>query len=315
MPGSDAARSALFALASGLISAALVLASQAGNFSLMVLLALAPLPLFAGGLSAGTLTCLAAGLAGAVAVTAGLGTTDGAIYIGVAAAPAAILVRRALRPVRQGDAAPAWRSGGGLLIWLTALGLLGVVALILYLAVFENGLAATIAERTGFPPGAAAMVARIAPGLAAALWMGLIAVNGAAAEWVLTRLGRAIRPPLDIRRLGLPLWVGPILMVTGLAGAALRHGTIGMVCLNSAIVLIVPFAFLGLAVIHALAGMWKRGGALAMAAFYVVLLATPALFGWPAMLALTLLLAGLGSADQLMDFRGLRGLRAGMKRK
>jgi hypothetical protein len=304
----------LLAIVSGLVSAGLAASGEIGSLPRMLLLAVVPLPLFATGLSAGALSCLAAGLAGAVAVTVGLGSIAGAVYLGAAAAPTAILVRRALRPVRQGDAAPAWRTGGGILLWLTALGLLGVVALIGYLKVFENGLPAMIAERFELEPGSAAMVARIAPGFAAALWMGLMALNGGAAEWVLARLDRAIRPPPDIRKLGLPLWVGPILMVTGLAGAVLRHGTVGMICLNSAIVLIVPFAFLGLAVIHAVAGTRPGGSALVLAV-YVVLLATPALFGWRAMLLLALGLAGLGSADQLMDFRDLRGLRSGMRRK
>lgn len=309
----DALWGALFAIASGLMSAGLVLAAS-GSLPRLALLGLAPLPLFVAGLAAGSLTCLAAGLAGAVVVTAGLGSVDGAIYLSAAALPTAILVRQAMRPSAGTDGGPAWRTGGGLLLWLTGLGLAGVVALIGYFAVFEHGLPATIAQRFGLEPGPAAMVARIAPGLAAALWMGVIAVNGAVTEWALARVGKAIRPPIDMRRLNLPLWVGPILMVTGLAGAALRQGTIGMVCLNSAIVLIIPFAFLGLAVIHAVAGL-RPGGAALVVAVYVVLLATPAMLGWRAMLTVTLLLAGLGSADQLMDFRGLRGLRAGMRRK
>jgi hypothetical protein len=115
-------------------------------------------------------------------------------------------------------------------------------------------------------------------------------------------------------RLSLPLWVGPILMVAGLSGAILRHGTIGIVCLNSAIVLIVPFAFLGLAMIHAVAGN-KPGGPLWIVAAYVVLLGTPAVLGWHALLIFTLMLAGLGSVDQLLDFRDIRGLRSGMRRK
>jgi hypothetical protein len=103
-------------------------------------------------------------------------------------------------------------------------------------------------------------------------------------------------------------------MVAGLAGAILRHGTIGMICLNSAIVLIVPFAFLGLAMIHALAGN-RPGGPIWVAAAYVVLLGSPAVLGWRALLIFTLMLAGLGSVDQLLDFRDIRGLRSGMRRK
>jgi hypothetical protein len=50
-------------------------------------------------------------------------------------------------------------------------------------------------------------------------------------------------------------------------------------------------------------------------AAYVVLLGSPAIIGWRALLIFTLMLAGLGSADQLLDFRDMRGLRSGMRRK
>lgn len=305
---------ALLAIASGVASAALVLPPAFGVLPRLLFLGLAPLPLFACGLSSGALSCVVAGLAGAVIVVLRLGAVDGAIYLAAAAAPAAMLVREALRPASRGDGGKVWRSGSGLLLWLTGVGLVGVIALIGYFAVFEHGVAALIAQQSGLGPQQAAMAARIAPGLGAALGMALLAVDGVLAERLLLAAGWALRPPVAISTLSLPLWVGPILMVAGLAGAALREGTIGMICLNSAIVLIVPFAVLGLALMHALLGRRRNGRMLVMAA-YVVLLATPALLGWRAALLVTLALAGFGSADQLMDFRGLRGLRSGIGRK
>ena len=77
---------------------------------------------------------------------------------------------------------------------------------------------------------------------------------------------------------------------------------------------VVPFAFLGLALIHALLGR-VPGGPAWIVAVYVLLLGSPALLGWRALLIFTLMLAGVGSADQLIDFRDLRGLRSGMRRK
>jgi hypothetical protein len=47
----------------------------------------------------------------------------------------------------------------------------------------------------------------------------------------------------------------------------------------------------------------------------VLLLGSPALFGWPALLVFALGLAGLGSVDQVLDLRDLRGLQSGMRRK
>jgi hypothetical protein len=192
--------------------------------------------------------------------------------------------------------------------------LVGVYALIGYFAVEHGGLAAVIGGRFDLAPEAAAMAARVAPGLAIAAWMVIVAADGVAAEWLVMQFGLAVRPPIDIRRISLPVWIGPILMVAGLAGAILREGAVGMVCLNSAIVLLVPFAFLGLALIHAVLGRFP-GGSAWIVAVYVLLLGSPALLGWRALLIFTLMLAGVGSADQLIDFRDLRGLRSGMRRK
>lgn len=280
----------------------------------LLFLGLAPLPLFASGLSAGPLSSLAAGLAGAVLVTAVMGSVGGGGYLAAILIPSATLVWQALRSAQAGEARKVWYSGGNLLLWLAGLGVVGVLALIGYFAVSHGGLAAAIGKRFDLEPVAAAMLARIAPGLAVAAWMVVIAADGVVAEWLVTQFGLAVRPPIDIRRLSLPVWIGPILMVAGLAGAILREGTIGIVCLNSAIVLVVPFAFLGLALIHALLGR-RSGGPALIAAVYVVLLGSPALLGWRALLIFTLMLAGVGSADQLIDFRDLRGLRTGMRRK
>jgi hypothetical protein len=292
----------------------LALSVETDSWLRLVLAGLSPLPLFASGLSAGALSCIAASLTGAVMVTLTMGSIDGASYLAAAAVPTVILARQAVRRAKTAAAGRSWYGGGNLLLWLAGLGIAGVLAMVLYFALFRSGLASEIAARSGLPGPAAAMAARIAPGLAVALWMAAIAVDGVLAEWLVARLGTAIRPPVDIRRLSLPLWVGPILMVAGLAGAILRHGTIGMICLNSAIVLIVPFAFLGLAMIHALAGN-RPGGPIWVAAAYVVLLGSPAVLGWRALLIFTLMLAGLGSVDQLLDFRDIRGLRSGMRRK
>ena len=66
--------------------------------------------------------------------------------------------------------------------------------------------------------------------------------------------------------------------------------------------------------IRALLGRFP-GGSAWVVAVYVGLLGSPALLGWRALLIFTLMLAGVGSADQLIDFRDLRGLRSGMRRK
>jgi hypothetical protein len=307
-------RQPLAALATGLLSAGLALSIETSSLWRLIFVALAPLPPFLAGLSAGPLTSLAGGLTGAVLVTGSAGSAGGGVYLGAVALPIAVLVWQALRSAQIGDRKTVWYSGGNLLLWLTGLGLAGVLASIAYFAVARGGLASVIGGRFDLSPAAAAMAARIAPGLAVAAWMVILVADGVVAEWLVTQFGLAVRPPIDVRRISLPIWIGPILMVAGLAGAVLREGTVGIVCLNSAIVLLVPFAFLGLALIHAVLGRFP-GGSAWIVAVYVGLLGAPAVLGWRALLIFTLMLAGVGSADQLIDFRDLRGLRSGMKRK
>ena len=69
-------RHPLAALATGLISAALALSIETSSLWRLIFVALAPLPLFVSGLSAGPLTSLAGGLTGAVLVTAVAGSVD-----------------------------------------------------------------------------------------------------------------------------------------------------------------------------------------------------------------------------------------------
>jgi hypothetical protein len=316
---------ALAAVVSGVVSGGLVLSVATQSLLRVLLLGLAPLPLFASGLSAGKLACLATGLTGAVIVTLGLTPAWGGAYLAAAALPATILVWQALRarPTPEGT---LWYPGGDLLLWLAGIGIAGVIGTVSYCALFEGGLVQAIrhgldyaVERGVMPQGlaqpavAAAMLARVVPGLVVALWIGILVVDAAAAEWLLVQIGLAVRPPIDIGRLRLPLWIGPVFLVAGLAGAILRQGTTGIVCLNSAIVLIVPFAFLGLATIHMI-GRGRRGGTVLIAAAYLLLLGSPALVGWEALLMMVILLAGLGTVDQLLDLRGVRGLRDGLRK-
>jgi hypothetical protein len=306
-PDSRGAWQGLAALAGGLLSAVLVLSVESSSPFRFLLIGAGPLPLFAVGFWAGPLTAFAAGLVATVITTAVLGSTGGAAYLGVVTVPVALLIWQATRR-------PGLEKGQILLLWLTGLAVTGVFGLVGYFAISDGGLDGVIGERFALEPPAAHMAARIAPGLAAAAWMGVIALDGVAAGWMIEKVGLATRPSIDIARLGLPIWIGPILMVAGLAGAVLREGTAGIVCLSSAIVLTVSFAFLGLALIHALVGKWTKNPTW-LVGLYAILLGSPALLGWPALLIFTVMLAGLGSADQLMDFRDLRGLRSAMKRK
>jgi hypothetical protein len=276
-----------------------------GLFMLLV-----PLPLFLSGLSLGSTAvllsaataCLALSLLIAMATTQVAGSlasglADGVgIFLGTAftlALPVVVLVRQAL--------------AGLLVMWLTGAG----VALLAFSfgsllwfgsgesleAIFAGQL--TDALRLVVPDAedaqlqeAAATTAQIGLGLGLDSWLMVIAANGILAQGVLGRFGRNLRPAPDITQFDLPNWLALALAATALV-AMLAPGDIGFLARSLVVVLLLPYFFAGLAVVHA--ACRNRGARTVMLTiFYIILI----LFAWPAALV-----AGLGLLDQVIGLR------------
>ena len=276
----------LIALGLGGLSAVVSLAFFAGWPGGLLVVYLAPLPLFLAGLGGGASAATVAGATGIM--TAGLigGAMAAGVFGLVHALPAWLVVRQALlqRPARDGTI--TWFPAGHNLCWLGALG----AALLLVAAMASWGAGTSVSkvistglERgvAGFMPNLSAahrqeLVGFMTPFFAGGLgtsWMIMTVVNATLAQGILVSMGRNLRPSPRLADLELTGWFAWAL--AGAAAAALLGALLGAPELkyigrNLVIILTVPYIFLGLAVLHALARRLSFPGTF-LAVFYIVL--------------------------------------------
>ncbi|WP_029006781.1 DUF2232 domain-containing protein [Azospirillum halopraeferens] len=298
------------ALAGGLASALLYVSVLSGGFGALILVYLAPLPLFVSGLWFGFGAVAVAGaVAGGVVLLATGSPVATLGYAATGVLPALVVVRQALLARPAADGGIEWYPPGHLLIGLTGLGVAAFLVAVLLAAGEPGGLEELIRgmvrevaglfgpEGEAPPPDEALGFASAMPGIMAASWLLMTIVNATLAQGLLMRFGRNRRPPMRLADLELPQWAPPAFAVAVLAAMVLP-GTAGFVALNVAIILGLPFAFAGLSVVHVFAERQRSRTAL-LVGFYLFLF----LFGWP-----IVLMVGLGVIEQWMGFR--RRMRA-----
>ncbi|MGQ9370770.1 DUF2232 domain-containing protein [Azospirillum sp. ST 5-10] len=301
------------ALAGGVASALLYVSVLSGGFGALILVYLAPLPLFVAGLWLGASVTALAGATGAALVLVATGSLVAMLgYAASGVAPALFVVRQALlaRPAAgpSGDALE-WYPPGLLLMGLTGLGLAAFFVAVLLASGEPGGLETLVRELVrgmaaqfapeGEPAPSAEdfAFASAMPGVVAISWLLMTIVNATLAQGLLMRFGRNRRPPMRLVDLELPTWTAA-LFAAAILGAMALPGLAGFVALNVALILSLPFAFAGLSVVHVFAAR-QRSRTAFLVGFYLFLF----LFGWP-MIAMV----GLGVIEQWMGLR--RRLRA-----
>ncbi|MBM3485630.1 MAG: DUF2232 domain-containing protein [Alphaproteobacteria bacterium] len=297
-------RDVLLTLAGGLASGLFYAAIGIGSPGALIFAYLAQLPLFLVGLGLGAASVSIAGAVGSLVVLASSSVIAAVLYVVIAAAPVWLLVSRALQSQPTPAGGTAWYPAGHLLAWMAAIG----VALLAFAAIWfldEDGgmvqaardyLRATLAalapsSERGQVERVAGAVAGFFPAAIVLSWTIMIAVNGVLAQGALVRFGRAIRPSARMADLDLPRWTGAVL-AAALLGAFVP-GQIGDLAQNASIILLLPFFFLGLAVIHAISQRWP-GRAFIFGLLYLIIL----LVGTPA-----ILVAGVGIIEQWAQLR------------
>jgi len=130
------------------------------------------------------------------------------------------------------------------------------------------------------------------PGSVAAFWALSVLCNAILAQGLLAKGGRNLRPTPRLGELTLPDWLSWALVASALI-ALLAPGEIEYIGRNLSLVLAVPFFFLGLAVVHKLAGMTPLPGAL-LSLIYVVMIFS----GW-----FILVIAGLGILEHWVGLK------------
>jgi Predicted membrane protein (DUF2232) len=282
------------AVLAGVVSSALFLCLLTGVPGMVLFAYFVQLPLMLAGLAMG-LTASMVAVASALLINGLIaGAVATLIYGVIQALPALIVVRQALL-ARQDGGNVEWYPPGLLLAQLTCVAGLGIgLAFLLLLdhpgglqGAIEAFLASALVEMGAIQAEAVSSAELgpwmfLFPGLMATSWLVMVVLNAVLAQALAVRLGWNRRPSPDLTRLELPSWLWPALGAAGLVALLGEHGW-GFLGRSLLIVFVVPYVFLGLAVIHTLVRRWSHPSWL-LAALYAALV----LLGWPILAVLLL---------------------------
>ncbi len=302
----------LIALGAGVLAALAATAFLSRVPGALMLVYFADLPLFMAGFAFGPQAAAIGGAAGFM--TAGLigGGLAAGVFGIMQALPVWLVVRQLLlqRPAAvAGSAEPdgqiEWYPIGDTLCWLTFFAAAMLVVMTLTSLTGDQGLSVLVSTNLdeilkGLAPHwdeehRASMVAVIVPMFPGAIgvsWLVMTIVNATLAHGILTRLKKILRPSPAYAALDLPQWISWPLVLSALL-ALLGSGEMEYTGRNLAMILVVPFFFLGLAVVHTWARRVAYSG-MVLAAFYLVLV----LSGWA-----TIVVAGVGMAELWVGLR------------
>ena len=298
----------LIAIGAGVLSAILATAFLSWAPGALFFVYLASLPLFMAGLALGPKAGMISSAVGFMAVGLIGGSLSAGVFGLMQALPAWMIVRQMLlqRPAGVGPgpesgqgAAIEWYPPGDMLCWLTMLAA-GMLVFMAVAAAGENGLSALVAlnldqilqsiapqmvpERLEATVG---IMAPLFPGAAGVSWLLMIIVNVSLAQGLLVKWGHNLRPSPVYGNLQLPQWMSWPLVGSAVL-ALLGTGEMEYTGRNLAIILAVPYFFLGLTVFHAWAHRVSFTGTV-LVFFYLMLV----IWGWSA-----LMVAGIGIIEQ-----------------
>lgn len=297
------------AICAGGVSVGLFLAAFLNaNTKLAVLAVFAALPLYMAGLGAGALAGFVASVTGILSLYMSQPSNYAVLYAMLYAIPAVTLIRLALRHRTGENEKLYWYPEGKLL-----------TSIVLYPCILFLFAAAAATTHPGglldltmsalnqhatdfaakFPDEdpemfrrAVASASGLIPTFAAYLWIMLTVFTMAAAQRILKKQEWNLRENFSLQALHLPNYLIYAVAATGLAGA-LAPEPFDYIGKNLALILGMPFFFVGLAVIHAFFRQKKYAG-LMLFGFYVLMI----LESW-----IALFIAALGVIDQWVDFR------------
>ncbi|MDH3663470.1 MAG: DUF2232 domain-containing protein, partial [Alphaproteobacteria bacterium] len=257
------------AVLAGIISGGLGLAPLSGSFGLVLIGYFVQLPMMLAGLTLGLAAALIAASTATLLSAMIAGLLPALVFVIAFALPALWLVRRALLSRQDQGADLVWFPPG---LILAELAVMAVLALGLAFFAFTNqpgGLLGVIesmlsqafeqlSAAAGRPvPDAEFLKSRalFVPAVVACSWLIMAVVNGVLAQTIAVRSGWNRRPSPELAELELPFWLWPLIGVAALL-ALMGPTGLGLFGRSALIVLVVPFGFLGLAVIHKFANRW-----------------------------------------------------------
>lgn len=271
-------------------------------------LILVQVPLFAMGLAMGMIPAvIACGVAFLIVLVTTFGMASGissGMFALIAIVPVLALLHFTLQSRQGADGSVEWYPTGFIMTWLSALALGYLLASGLYFSGFDGGLEGASANflktrlsaiLTEFPAeridAVVTLVTRFFPATALGIWQVTVIIAGILAQGLVSRFGLNLRQFPPFSAFTLPQWIGFALV--GCMIASLATGEIGYLGRNGAILVAIPFFFLGLSVIHAISRGW-RGRGFGLPLLYLLMM----FLGWPA-----LIVAGLGFVEQWFGLR------------
>ncbi len=305
----------LIALGAGVLAALAATAFLSRAPGALMLVYFADLPLFMAGFAFGPQAAAIGGAAGfMVAGLIGGGLAAGVFGI-MQALPVWLVVRQLLLQRPAAVAGPGktvgadgrieWYPIGDMLCWLTFFAAAMLVVMTLTSLTGGKGLSVLISTNLdeilkGLAPhwdeelrtSMVAVIVPIFPGAIGVSWLVMTIVNATLAHGILTRLKKILRPSPAYAALDLPQWISWPLVLSALL-ALLGSGEMEYTGRNLAMILVVPFFFLGLAVVHTWARRVTYSG-MVLTAFYLVLV----LSGWA-----TMVVVGVGIAELWVGLR------------
>ncbi len=243
------------------------------------------LPLYLVGLSLGLTAAATAGVAATVGVWIPGGGVTAMVFLVVTAMPAIVFIRQALMSRNDTQGNPVWYPAGNMVFTLCILGALLYSGAALWLSFLPDGFEGSVES---FTEGMAesllaqsaaeyrdlfvAKIAPILPGFAVASWLIMNLFNALLAQGILKRFQQNYRPSPKIALMELPHWI-PLAAVTAAATTAgmLLPDSVGYYGANLAIILFIPFFFIGLAVVHTMCRN-KPAGPFLLILFYGMLI-------------------------------------------
>lgn len=284
-------------LAAGLLSALLFLSIAKGMAFGIVLSYFSPLPLMVVGLGYGMAASVVTGLFGMAAVAMVADGISTLPYLALAGIPAVLVTNRALLWRNGPDGSTEWYPAGLVLAWLTMAGLLMMLIGASILADQTGSVRGWVSMvltqtldvvATGLPLDAKLRAVEwwtpFFPAMVAGSWLLMAVINAVLALGILTRMGQARRPRPIYRQIWLPDWLA-LGMGVAIIGAAIGQDELGYVAVNAAVILGLPFSFLGLAAVHLHVHGRKQAGIILTATYGLLILMS----GWA-----VAALAGLG---------------------
>jgi len=310
-------RELLFPLGAGICSALLFLSPAIISVAGVILVYFAPLPVamtgFALGYSAASIAAAVSALSvGFILITVGGLPGLFTVILITMYMPILLIIYLGLKQTSASEGTLSWYPAGGVLNWLTILGLIFflVVAAILAAsdlgfkgtteAVLVSGIELFSTNQSNLNQPVTAQLKALVPSVAQTLpstvintWMIFLPVlNCVLAQRIISAQGNNLRPTPQYKNIEIPIWLLP---VGGFAVVlAFFSGEIAFWGLNIFLIVSVPFFFIGLSVMHSISAAWP-GRRVLLSGIYLFLV----LMHWPALILVT-----LGVMEHWLRLRG-----------